>query len=262
MIKINYGFSLLELLISLSILLIILLGLCNLLLMIPKISYHHYLLLHQEQQFANYWTLLYFDFKKAGYGLSNISSLASFKFIEIENNQENNIISFFWNKESISSRLIKKLPSIDSTIYINKVEKLKPNDLAILAENYFINGIAHWSLILIENIEEISPEILKITFKHLYSGPSNYFLPFHELAYFIRVEKISYVFSKKEKKIDKIINDIWIEPVAEEVENNEFAYCKNKELINLKCVQNIITSSTAAVQLNQKQQFNLPNVHN
>jgi len=261
MIKIIDGFSLLELLISLSILLIILLGICNLLLMIPKISYHHFLLLSQEQQFANYWTLLYFDFKKAGYGLSNIPSLASFKLIQIEDNQEKNVITFYWNKESVSSRLIKKLPSINSTIYINKVDKLKQKDLAILTENYFITGIAHWSLILIEDIEEISPEILKITFKHLRSGPSNYFLPFHELAYFIRAEKISYVFTKKEKKIDKIINDIWIEPVAEGIENNEFDYCKNEGVINLRCVQSIITSSEV-VQLNQKQQFNLPNIRN
>ena len=221
------GFSLIELLVACTILLIMMGGICCIILALPRIAYSHVSSFLACQQNADFWFLLNKDIKNAGYGLLRIPSLATFPLLTITNGDDDkNTCAIFWNKDDAAAYLLKRAVLSSHTLIISATDNIQERNLALLAENDPISGDPHWALIRVTGITPVNESMLKISYVLVSQGPEQNYVEFHELAYFLKVEKILYFFSPDSKKIERMINDEVFQPVVEHVDKNDFGYCR------------------------------------
>jgi prepilin-type N-terminal cleavage/methylation domain-containing protein len=256
------GFSLAELLIASTILLILIGGICQILLIIPQTAYMSLSTMLGYQRHADVWFLLARDAKRAGFGFTRIPALATFPAFTVTSSEAMSSCSFFWNKGSAITQLIKNTVLQSSRLYVGAVDAVRAGDYAVLAENDPITGQPRWALIKVMTIKPLPGEILEIIFVVLSKGPSGEVLEFHEKAWFLKAEKISYVFFPDKGKIERIINDAVYQPVVEFVEQNHYWYCKDGDDSRLpRCLEYSAaywTSLQNLKTLNQK--IYLPNI--
>jgi len=259
------GFSITELLIASMIFLIMIGGVCYLMLALPRIAYLHTSSLHVYQQQADFGFLFNKDMKKAGYGLTRFSSLLTFVPLIITANGENNrnSCSIFWNKDEVIARLINKTKLAKPELVIPVTATIQEGNYALLTEHDPVNGEPHWALIRIVSIERMNEGALRITFAVISLGPKKDSDEFHELAYFVKVEKISYYFSADERKIMRVINDAVFQPVLEFVKENDYNYCKfNDDVVMKNCIEYGLIFQTRQDKIERfRQIIYIPNIH-
>jgi prepilin-type N-terminal cleavage/methylation domain-containing protein len=223
----NKGFSLAELLIASTILLILIGGICQILLAVPQTAYMSLSTMLGYQRHADVWFLLTRDAKRAGFGFTRIPALVTFPAFTVNYNETMSSCSFFWNKDGIAAQLAKKTVLQSSRLYLRAVDAIRAGDFAVLAENDPITAQPRWALIKVAAVERFPDETLEIMFTVLSTGPLGNVLEFHEKAWYLKAEKINYVFFPDKGKIERIINDAVYQPVAEFVEENQYRYCKD-----------------------------------
>ncbi len=228
------GFSVLELLISMAILLMLLGGVCYSLLLLPKIAYHQYMNLNKYQKFADIVFAIERDCKSAGYGINNLFPLITFGSVNIDRNKDGvNSLECYFNNLNKVSKVMEKFSLLDKKVKISKIDGLEEGNYIIIAE---VSVEPHWAIIEIKKIINGSNENVNIIFENILSNPVNRD-GFDIGAYFVPIQKIGYRYIKGSRSIVRIINDRLHQLFIEDIGGVDFSFCDRDEIEMRDCLE-------------------------
>jgi prepilin-type N-terminal cleavage/methylation domain-containing protein len=223
------GFSMLEVLIAMSVFLILVGGICYILLHIGKIAYYQYYSTMEQQKFADVIFVMNRDIRNCGYGINNISALAAFDSIEIKEGA----IRCYMNHLGAISELVESVDLRYGKIEIMKVNGLKVGDLSLIAEARFE---PHWTVIKINEIVEDSNYSRMVVLFNIVEqamGSSK----FESGAYFIPIEKVLYEYEEKTGTVVRVRNNGLNQPMIDDVNRLDFNYCMLNGVSMKNCIE-------------------------
>ena len=239
----NHGFTLLEILVSLTIAIFILSGVCYVLLILPKIAYHQYIFTIEQIKFADFIFAMERDFKNAGYGINDILPLISFKSVDIKIiGEKMSLIECYWNHLGLVSKTLQRIDLNQGNVTIKRVDGLEEGDYSIIAE---VSREPHWAIIKIEKIiVDSNRDAMFIIYKVVSSDQFSEKL-FKDDAYFVPVKKISYIYIKENRYIVRVINDGLRQPFIEDIDDLDFDWCRYNDREMNDCIQVVMQENVS-----------------
>lgn len=259
-IKMNrrYGFTLLEVLVSLTIALVIISGVCCLILILPKLVYYQYITPIEQIKFADFIFAMEKDFKNAGFGINDILPLISFKSADIKIvDEEMSLIECYWNYLGVISKTLQSIDLNKGSVIISRIDGLREGDYSIIAE---LSPEPHWAIIKIEKIIVDSEDDAMLVIYKAVSVKQFSERKFKSGAYFVPARKISYIYFKKNRYIARVINDGLRQPFIEEIDGLNIKWCRYNEREMNNCIQVVMYVNTLGKARRYFYSIYLPNL--